>query len=208
MAGPATDTIAPFDHAPPPPHNPVAESHPAAAAEAPPHEGPRRDFLKMSLAATALVGLCMAIWPFLDTMDPSHIVVASSDVTVNIGGVPAGSGITVIWKGQPILIRHRSPAEITRDQNTDILQLRDPATDASRVKTGHAAWVVLFGTGPDGCVVVGNAPADPRGPWGGWTSPCDGSQYDTAGRIRAGPARTNLGIPPYSFSSANTITLG
>jgi ubiquinol-cytochrome c reductase iron-sulfur subunit len=206
MAGPATDTITRLDPAPPPPHNPVVETHPAA--EAPPHGGPRRDFLKMSLAATALVGLCMAIWPFLDTMDPSHIVMASSDVTVNISGVPAGSGITVVWNGQPILIRHRSPAEITHDQNTDILQLRDPATDASRVKTGHAEWVVLFGTGPDGCVVVGNAPADPRGPWGGWVSPCDGSQYDTAGRIRSGPARTNLGIPPYSFSSANTITLG
>jgi ubiquinol-cytochrome c reductase iron-sulfur subunit len=186
----------------------MSETHPLAEAAAPAHDGPRRDFLKMTLAATAAVGLCMAIWPFLDTMDPSRIVVASSDVTVNLGGIPAGSGATVVWKGQPILIRHRTPAEITRDQNTDILQLRDPATDASRVKTGHADWVVLIGTGADGCVVVGNSPADPRGHYGGWVSPCDGSQYDTAGRIRSGPGHANLAIPPYDFSSANTITIG
>jgi ubiquinol-cytochrome c reductase iron-sulfur subunit len=209
MAGPATETIAPLDHAPPPRAGAIESRPPSAEeAEAPDHAGPRRDFLKMSLGTTAVVGLCMAIWPFLDTMDPSHVVVASTDVSVNLGGIQAGSGTTVLWKGQPILIRHRTQAEITHDQNTDILLLRDPVTDASRVKTGHADWVVLYGTGPDGCVVVGNSPADPRGHYGGWISPCDGSQYDTAGRIRSGPAKTNLGIPPYDFSSANTITIG
>jgi len=207
MDGATTETIAPLDHAPPP-HTPVVETHSSAEAPAPAHAEPRRDFLKMSLAATSVVGLCMAIWPFLDTMDPSHIVVTSTDVTVNLGGIPAGSGTTVLWKGQPILIRHRTQAEITQDQNTNILQLRDPATDASRVKTGRPDWVVLSGAGPDGCVVVGNTPADPRGHYGGWISPCDGSQYDTAGRIRSGPAHRNLGIPPYIFSSANTITIG
>jgi ubiquinol-cytochrome c reductase iron-sulfur subunit len=194
MASPATETIAPFDHAPSP--------------GVPAHEGPRRDFLKMALAATAAVGLCMAIWPFLDTMDPSHVVVTATDVTVNIGGIPAGSGITVIWKGQPVLIRHRTPAEITKDQNYDILLLPDPATDGSRVRTGHSEWVVLFGRGPDGCVVVGKNAADPRGRYGGWVSPCDGSQYDTAGRVRSGPAKANLGLPPYDFSSPSTITIG
>jgi ubiquinol-cytochrome c reductase iron-sulfur subunit len=204
MAGPATETI---DHAPPP-QTPAIESHSLVEAAAPAHAGPRRDFLKMSIAATSVVGLCMAVWPFLDTMDPSHVTVAGTDVTVNLGGIAPGFGATIVWKGQPILIRHRTQAEITRDQNTDILLLRDPATDASRVKSGHAGWVVLFGTGPDGCVVVGNNPTDPRGHYGGWVSPCDGSQYDTAGRIRSGPARTNLGLPPYDFSSANTITIG
>jgi ubiquinol-cytochrome c reductase iron-sulfur subunit len=212
MAGPAVQTFAPLDHAPLD-HTPSAAAPPAtqtaeAAAHEAPHAGPRRDFLKMTLAATSLVGVCMAVWPFLDTMDPSHIVVASSDVTVNIGGIPAGSGTTVIWKGQPVIIRHRTPAEITQAENVDILQLPDPASDASRVKTGHPDWVVLLGAGADGCVVVGNAPGDPRGTYGGWVSPCDGSQYDTAGRLRAGPARTNLGIPPYDFSSAATITIG
>jgi ubiquinol-cytochrome c reductase iron-sulfur subunit len=206
MAGPATQTIAAFDPALAP--HPAAEIRPPDEVATPPHDGPRRDFLKMALAATSVVGLCMAVWPFLDTMDPSHIVVTSTDVTVNLGGIPAGSGATVVWQGQPILIRHRTQAEITHDQNTDILLLRDPASAASRVKTGHADWVLLYGTGPDGCVVVGNSPADPPGHWGGWTSPCDGSQYDTVGRIRSGPAKFNLGIPPYGFSSANTITIG
>jgi ubiquinol-cytochrome c reductase iron-sulfur subunit len=206
MAGPATETIARLDHAPP--HTPAVERRPLAETVAPAHEGPRRDLLKMALAATSLVGICMAIWPFLDTMDPSHVVVASTAVSVNLGGIPAGSGTTVVWQGRPILIRHRTPSENTRDQNTDILQLHDPASDSSRVKTGHAQWVVLFGAGPDGCVVVGNGPSDPRGKWGGWVSPCDGSQYDTAGRVRSGPAKTNLGIPPYDFSSPTTITIG
>ena len=206
MAGPATETIARFEATPP--QSRTVSSRPLAEAAAPSHDGPRRDFLKMALAATAVVGFCMAVWPFLDTMDPSHIVVTSTDVTITLGGIPAGSGTTVVWKGQPILIRHRSQAEITEDQNTDILQLRDPASAAARVKTGHADWVVLFGTGPDGCVVVGNAPADARGRYGGWASPCDGSQYDSLGRVRSGPAKTNLGIPPYDFSSPNTITIG
>jgi ubiquinol-cytochrome c reductase iron-sulfur subunit len=208
MAGPATETIVRFEHAPPPSPASAIDTHPLAEAAAPPHDGPRRDFLKMTLAATSFVGICMAVWPFLDTMDPSHIVMTSTDVAINLGGIAPGSGATVVWNGQPILIRHRTQAEITRDQNTDTLLLRDPATDASRVKSGHADWVVLFGTGPDGCVVVGNSPADSRGHYGGWVSPCDGSQYDTAGRIRSGPARTNLGVPPYDFSSANTITIG
>jgi ubiquinol-cytochrome c reductase iron-sulfur subunit len=211
MAGPTARTFAPTldlalpDASAPRPPQTVA---PAPTPQPPAHAGPRRDFLKMTLATTSIIGLCMAVWPFLDTMDPSHIVVARSDVSVNIGGIPAGSGLTVVWKGQPVLIRHRTPGEIAADENVDILQLRDPASDLSRVKSGHAAWVVLFGTGADGCIVVGNKPADPRGRYGGWVSPCDGSQYDTAGRVRSGPARTNLGIPPYDFSSANTITIG
>jgi ubiquinol-cytochrome c reductase iron-sulfur subunit len=210
MAGPAAQTFAPpLDHALPDAPPPAgAQPSLAAPLHEDAHPGPRRDFLKMTLAATSLVGLCMAVWPFLDTMDPARIVVASTDVTVNLGAIAAGSGTTVVWKGQPVLIRHRSPAEIATDENVDILQLRDPATDLSRVKTGHSEWVVLLGTGPDGCVVVGNNPSDPRGKYGGWISPCDGSQYDTAGRVRSGPAKTNLGIPPYDFSSAATITIG
>jgi ubiquinol-cytochrome c reductase iron-sulfur subunit len=210
MADQATETIVRFAPTPTPsaPQALATERRPPAEAAAPAHDGPRRDFLKMTLTATAFVGICMAVWPFLDTMDPSHIAVTSTDVTINLGGIAAGSGATVVWKGQPILIRHRTQAEITRDRNTDILLLRDPATDAARVKSGHADWVVLIGTGPDGCVVAGNGPADPRGSYGGWVSPCDGSQYDTAGRVRSGPAKANLIVPPYDFSSANTITIG
>ena len=184
-----------------------AESLPADHAHG--HEGPRRDFLKMALACTAAAGIAMAVWPFLDTMDPSRNVVTASAVSVNLGSIPAGTGITVLWQGQPILVRHRTPAEITNDGNYDILLLRDPATDLSRVKTGHAEWVVLYGTcGRDGGVAVGNKPSDARGAYGGWTCPMDGSEYDTSGRVRSGPARKNLSIPPYDFSSATTITIG
>ena len=198
MAGSAAETVS----------RASSEAAQPAADSAAAHAGRRLDFLKMTLAATSVIGFCMAVWPFLDSMDPSHTVVASTDVTVNLGAIVPGSGTTVLWQGQPILIRHRTAAEITADENYNILQLLDPATDTSRVKTGHSAWVVLYGRGPDGCVVVGSQSTDPRGHWGGWISPCDGSQYDTSGRVRAGPAKQNLGIPPYDFSSAATITIG
>jgi ubiquinol-cytochrome c reductase iron-sulfur subunit len=197
MAGPVAETL-PTAHAP-------VDGHASAHA----HGGKERDFLKMALACTAAAGIAMAIWPFLDTMDPPRAVVTASAVSLNLGGIPAGSGVTVLWQGKPILVRHRTPAEITDAANVDILLLRDPATDLSRVKTGHADWVVLYGTcGRDGGVAVGNKPSDARGHWGGWTCPIDGSEYDTSGRVRSGPARKNLALPPYDFSSATTITIG
>jgi ubiquinol-cytochrome c reductase iron-sulfur subunit len=173
------------------------------------HEGPRRDFLIMALACTAAAGIAMAVWPFLDVMDPPRAVVTASDVSVNLGVIPVGTGITVLWKGQPILIRHRTPAEITTEANVDIDLLRDSASDLSRVKTGHADFIVLYGVcDRNGIVAVGNNPSDARGKWGGWTCPTNGSEYDTSGRVRSGPARKNLAIPPYDFSSATTITIG
>jgi len=173
------------------------------------HDGPRRDFLKMALGCTAAAGIAMAVWPFLDAMDPPRVVMTSTNVSVNLGGIPAGSGITVLWKGQPILVRHRTPAEITAEANVDIDLLRDPATDLSRVKTGHAEYIVLYGAcDRNGIVAVGNKPSDARGTWGGWTCPTTGSEYDTSGRVRSGPAHRNLAVPPYDFSSATTITIG
>jgi ubiquinol-cytochrome c reductase iron-sulfur subunit len=205
MAGPASEFVAIGTAATETAH---AAGVPSAQDAGHAHAGPRRDFLKMTLAATAVVGLATAIWPFLDTMDPSKNVMRASDVSVDLSGIPAGTGITVMWKGKPVLVRHRTPAEVTALAYTDTFQLRDPATDLSRVKTGHAEWVVMFGTGPDGCVVTGNQPSDNRGKWGGYVSPCDGSEYDTSGRVRSGPAKTNLPIPPYDFVSATKITIG
>jgi ubiquinol-cytochrome c reductase iron-sulfur subunit len=194
MAGPAPETVA---------------TGAAAAAHDDDHSGPRRDFLKMTLGASIVVGLGTAIWPFLDTMDPSKSVMAMTAVSVDLAAIPVGSGVTVIWQGKPILVRHRSPAEITAMANVDILQLREPATDLSRVKTGHPEWIVLYGTcGPDGCVATGNQPSDNRGKWGGWVCPCTGSEYDVSGRVRSGPAKQNLGVPPYDFVSATKITIG
>ena len=54
-----------------------------------------------------------------------------------------------------------------------------------------------------GCVPVGLA-----GEYGGWFCPCHGSHYDTAGRIRKGPAPENLHIPDYTFTSDTNIKIG
>jgi hypothetical protein len=49
-------------------------------------------------------------------------------------------------------------------------------------------WLILVGT----CTHLGCVPTFGGGEYGGWFCPCHGSVYDTAGRIRKGPAPLNL----------------
>jgi ubiquinol-cytochrome c reductase iron-sulfur subunit len=169
----------------------------------------KRDFLKLLTGATAAVGVAALAWPFIDSMDPAADVLALSSVEVNIDPVEAGSGITVVWRGKPIFVRHRTPDEIKQDQAVKLSELIDPATDASRVKPGHEEWVVMIGICTHlGCVPLGNKPSDPRGEFGGYLCPCHGSQYDAAGRVRHGPAPLNLALPPYDFVNPTRVKIG
>jgi ubiquinol-cytochrome c reductase iron-sulfur subunit len=185
-----------------------------AAASAPHGPGehgnvPKRDFLKLVTAATAAVGVGAIAWPLIDSMNPSADVLALSSVEVDITPIPAGSAITVVWRGKPIFVRHRTPTEIKEAEDVKMSQLIDPATDASRVKPGHAQWLVVIGICTHlGCIPLGNKPTDPRGEWGGWFCPCHGSQYDTSGRVRHGPAPLNLYVPPYAFETDTKIKIG
>jgi ubiquinol-cytochrome c reductase iron-sulfur subunit len=113
----------------------------------------------------------------------------------------------VTWRGKPVFIRHRTAGEITQAQTDDKAELKDPESDAKRVK--KAEWLVTIGICTHlGCVPLGQKPTDPRGEYGGWFCPCHGSQYDTSGRIRKGPAPANLVIPPYAFTGETAIRLG
>jgi len=169
----------------------------------------KRDFLKLLLGAGAAVGVGAIAWPFIDSMNPSRDVLALSSVEVDLSPIAEGSGITIVWRGKPIFVRHRTQKEIQEAVNTPLAQLTDPATDASRVKPGHAQWIVLIGICTHlGCIPLGNKPTDPRGEWGGWFCPCHGSQYDTAGRVRHGPAPANLALPEYAFESDTKIKVG
>ena len=136
-------------------------------------------------------------WSFVDYMNPSADVLALSAVEIDLAPIAAGSGITVLWQGKPIFVRHRTPKEIKEAEDVKLSDLIEPQADAERVKPGHADWIVVVGICTHlGCVPLGNQPTDPRGDWGGWFCPCHGSQYDTSGRVRHGPAPAPYGCVP------------
>jgi ubiquinol-cytochrome c reductase iron-sulfur subunit len=169
----------------------------------------KRDFLMLVTGAAAGLGAVAAAWPFIDYMNPSKDVLALSAIDVDLTPIVVGQGITVLWQGKPIFVRHRTDTEIKEAEDTPLGQLIEPQTDQARVKAGHDQWIVLIGICTHlGCVPLGNKPTDPRGDWGGWFCPCHGSQYDTSGRVRHGPAPLNLFLPPYAFESDTKIKIG
>jgi len=169
----------------------------------------KRDFLKLVAGAGAAIGIGAIAWPMIDSMNPSADVLALSSVEVDLTPITAGMGITVVWRGKPIFVRHRTPAEIKSAEDVPLAQLIEPQPDSQRVKPGHAQWIVLIGICTHlGCIPLGNKPSDPRGDWGGWFCPCHGSQYDTSGRVRHGPAPLNLFLPPYAFMSDTRVKIG
>ncbi len=168
----------------------------------------RRDFLYYATAATGAVVAGAAVWPLIDSMNPSADVTALSSIRVDLADVPVGSRIMVQWQGKPVFIDHRPPERIEMaradDNNPDLI---DPATDAERAQ--RPEWLVVIGICTHlGCIPLGQEESDPRGDWGGWFCPCHGSHYDTAGRIRKGPAPRNLDLPPYEFTEDTVITIG
>jgi ubiquinol-cytochrome c reductase iron-sulfur subunit len=193
----------------------MADSSAAAAHHATsPHPGApdcvtKRDLLQLIAGAGAVIGAGAIAWPLIDSMNPSKDVLALSSVEVDLTPVVEGQGITIVWQGKPIFVRHRTAAEIKSAQDVPLNQLIEPQADSARVKAGHDQWIVLIGICTHlGCVPLGNKPSDPRGDWGGWFCPCHGSQYDTSGRVRHGPAPANLALPPYAFESDTKVKVG
>jgi ubiquinol-cytochrome c reductase iron-sulfur subunit len=169
----------------------------------------KRDFLFLVTGATAAVGIGALAWPLIDSMNPAKDVLALSSIEVDLTPIPEGSAITAVWRGKPVFVRHRTATEIKEAQDVKMSELIDPAPDSARVKAGHEPWLIVIGICTHlGCVPLGNKPTDPRGEWGGWFCPCHGSQYDTAGRVRHGPAPANLALPPYGFDSDTKIKVG
>jgi ubiquinol-cytochrome c reductase iron-sulfur subunit len=169
----------------------------------------RRDFLYVASGAVAGLGVAAVAWPFIDQMNPASDTLALATVEVNIGGVAVGQAITVKWQGKPVFVRHRTPEEIKEAESVPLSDLPDPQADQDRVKKGHADMLIVVGICTHlGCVPLGQKPGDPRGEFGGWFCPCHGSQYDTSGRIRKGPAPRNLAVPTYSFTSDKVVRIG
>jgi ubiquinol-cytochrome c reductase iron-sulfur subunit len=170
-------------------------------------EATRRDFLQIAATALAGVGAAIAVWPLIDSMNAAKDTLALSTTEVDLAPVQLGQRLTVKWRGQPVFIDHRAEAEIKEANDVDVASLPDPQTDAERVK--KAEWLIVVGVCTHlGCVPLGQKPTDPRGEFGGWFCPCHGSQYDTSGRIRRGPAPRNLEVPTYQFLTDTTVKIG
>jgi len=173
-------------------------------------QGPRRrDFLNIAAVAFAGVGGVAVVIPLVNQMNPSADVMALASIEVDVSKIEAGSGIKVAWRKQPVFVRNLTPTEISEAKAVPVDSLRDPETLDARTKPGHENWLITMAVCTHlGCVPLGITPSENRGQFGGYFCPCHGSQYDTAGRIRAGPAPKNLVVPEYSFKSATSVQIG
>lgn len=167
----------------------------------------RRDFLFAAASAVGVAGAAVAVWPFVDSLNPAADTRALSSIEVDLAPIAAGQAITVKWRGKPVFIRHRTPQEIETARAVNVSELRDPQADDARVK--KADWLIMVGVCTHlGCVPLGQKAGDPHGDFGGWFCPCHGSHYDTSGRIRKGPAPANLAVPEYTFLSDTQVRIG
>ena len=162
----------------------------------------RRDFLFTVTYTIGAVGIGATIWPLIDQMNPDSSVKALASTEVDISSVEVGKTITVLWKGKPIFIRRRTQDEIKGASAVDLKDLKDPQKDSDRAK--NPEWLVMIGV----CTHLGCVPLGNKVEYKAWFCPWHGSHYDTSGRIRKGPAPTNLEIPKYEFIDSNTIKIG
>ena len=162
----------------------------------------RRDFLFTATATAGAVGVGVAIWPVVDQMNPDASVKALASTEVDISSVQPGQSLTVLWRGKPVFIKRRTDQEIQKAREVSLGDLKHPEKDEDRVKKPE--WLVMLGV----CTHLGCVPLTDKGDYDGWFCPCHGSHYDTSGRIRKGPAPTNMEVPKYEFVNNNTIKIG
>ena len=191
-----------------------AQSAEVPGTTGPEGEGPsdgyrRRDFLTVAAVSFAGVGTVAAIAPLLVQMAPPADVLALATTEVDISKIQPGQAIKTTWRKQPIFIRNLMPNEIKAANAVPVSELRDPQTLAERTKPGKQNWLITLGVCTHlGCVPLGAGEGENRGPFGGYFCPCHGSAYDTAGRIRSGPAPLNLQVPEYKFTSPTSVQIG
>ncbi len=169
----------------------------------------RRDFLNVAAVSFAGIGSVVALMPLFVQMAPSKDVLALATTEVDISKIQPGQGIKTQWRKQPVFVRNLTPKEIAEANAVKMSDLRDPQSLAERTKPGHSNWLITLGVCTHlGCVPLGIGEGENKGPYGGYFCPCHGSMYDTAGRIRQGPAPLNLQVPDYRFTSPTTVEIG
>ena len=162
----------------------------------------RRDFIFTATYAVGAVGVAATVWPLVDQMNPDASVKALASTEVDVSSVEPGKTITVLWRGKPVFIKRRTQSEIDEARSVRMEDLPDPEKDEDRAK--NPEWLVILGV----CTHLGCVPLNDKGDYNGWFCPCHGSHYDTSGRIRKGPAPTNMSIPNYEFLENNIIKIG
>ena len=169
----------------------------------------RRDYLQIAAVAFAGVGAGVTVLPLINSMNPSADVLAQSTTELDVSAIEPGQAIKASFRKQPLFVRNLTPAEIAAADAVPVSSLRDPQTLEERTKEGHTNWLITLGVCTHlGCVPLGAGEGENRGPFGGYFCPCHGSAYDTAGRIRQGPAPTNLVVPEYAFTSDTVVVVG
>ena len=162
----------------------------------------RRDFIFTATVTAGAVGVGAAVWPLVDQMNPDASVKALASTEVDVSTIQPGQSITVLWRGKPVFIKRRTQEEIDKARSVNLKDLKHPEKDEDRAKDPE--WLVMVGI----CTHLGCVPLADKGEYDGWFCPCHGSHYDTSGRIRKGPAPTNLEVPKYEFVDNNTIKIG
>ncbi|TDK39021.1 ubiquinol-cytochrome c reductase iron-sulfur subunit [Rhizobium deserti] len=180
-------------------------------------EPTRRDFLYLTTGMAGAVGAAAVAWPFIDQMRPDASTLALASIEVNVAALEPGMSLTVKWRGKPVFIRNRTPEEVQAANAVALTELKDPAARNANLPAdaqasgidrsggqGKENWIVMIGS----CTHLGCVPLGQSGEYNGWFCPCHGSVYDTAGRIRKGPAPENLPIPAFKFTSDTVIQIG
>ncbi len=183
---------------------------PAVIGDSGGQSGPRRrDFINIAAVSFAGVGAATVVIPLVTQMNPSADVLALASIEVDLSAIQEGQAIKTIFRKQPLFIRHLTAAEIAAANAVPVDSLRDPQTLAERTKPGKMNWLITMGVCTHlGCVPLGAGEGEARGEFGGYFCPCHGSTYDTAARIRKGPAPKNLEVPEYAFKSATVVQVG
>lgn len=184
-------------------------------------QGERRDFMVTAALAFAGVGSAIALWPFIDQMNPNSGTPPPETREVDLRPIEPGQAIHILWRGKPIVIRHRTAEEVEAAQATNLSDLidpfarnemlpsRTPAIDANRTKVGHERWIVVVGLCTHlNCLLKVSASVRAVKDDDGWFCPCHAARFDVSGRVRGGPARTNLPVPPYQFVEPFKIRIG
>ncbi len=169
----------------------------------------RRDFINVAAVSFAGVGAAAVVLPLVTQMNPSADVLALASIEVDISKIAPGQAIKTSWRKQPVFVRNLTAPEMAAAKKVAMSELRDPQSLAERTKPGKENWLITLGVCTHlGCVPLGTGEGENRGDYGGYFCPCHGSHYDTAARIRKGPAPTNLVVPDYSFTSDTVVTIG
>ena len=158
----------------------------------------------MATGAVGAVGVAAVAWPLIDQLNPDRSVLALASIEFDSSSIAEGESVTIMWRGLPVFVRHRTAAEIEEARATPLDALKDPEPDRDRVKEGHEQFLIMVAN----CTHLGCVPVGESGNYDGWFCPCHGSHYDTSGRIRTGPAPANLVVPPYEFVTDTLVRIG